>query len=722
METRARTRQVGTKRDTLAAQLEEGKSKIYAYTIIASLILLDHLPDPTLSSTRRSQRAAQHASSMSKNLWERRLILAEDRISQLEAQIVERDAANARVQGENARLIEKERIAREGKLALETTVRSIKQDAELGKDALVAQVRELNAANAELLDAQESLSGTIQSLESTNSLLDRKLSTTAIELQASQAQVTAQQNLTLTLRAGLEDTQSELRTLKASVGGSAGARRDKEWAVVKEELARQTSHVTQLTRHNAQLTRQLQEHTNAELVREENNGLKAKVAELTAEVQRMARAESQLRAAAQAKAVAVESEKSIAEREAREAELVRLRVQNAALLDEVGELRSAKGSGKESGTKNVLGKEGEGREDEDTEAQIAELEADAERLRGMVAALQVKVRVGSEERKVLRGILSSTYPDVEGALTARIEQLENMLEQNDSENAADIGDMSMRSQIGDATFSTVRWEAVREREKREKAEEDIAELTAQIEAHEQSIETLEQTLFELKGEVAAGTHVQVKFTHELLTTRPKNLASQPKTRILQLADNPEARWFAMREEEVGRMREEITVLRGRVAEGGQVVHSSGGDDVPRETYENLQREKEELEEVVKQKEKRLLRLKSVFQSKAVEFRDSISSLLGYKLHFEPKHVRLTSVYDRDIDLKFASGGGNQASMGPIRIGGGAQNKEDIETQVLELKTIWVDQKQNVPCFLANLTLYAYERAELGLSDWAGLDG
>ncbi|KAG8778818.1 coiled-coil domain-containing protein mad1 [Ceratobasidium sp. 428] len=704
METRARTRQVGTKRDTLAAQLEEGKSIIYAYTILVTLILLDHLPDPALSSTRRTQRAAQHASSMSKNLWERRLILAEDRISQLEAQIVERDAVNARVQGENARLVEKERIAREGKLALETTVRSIKQDAESGKDALVAQVRELNAANAELLDAQESLSGTIQSLESTNVLLDRKLSTTAIELQASQAQVTAQQNLTLTLRADLEDTQSELRTLKASVGGSAGARRDKEWAVVKEELARQTSHITQLTRHNAQLTRQLQEHTNAELIREENNGLKAKVAELTAEVQRMARAESQLRAAAQAKAVAVESEKSIAEREAREAELVRLRVQNAALLDEVGELRSVKGSGKDSGTKNVLGKEGEGGEDEDTEAQIAELEADAERLRGMVAALQVKVRVGSEERKVLRGILSSTYPDIEGALTARIEQLEKMLEQNDSENATDIGDMSMRSQIGDATFSTVRWEAVREREKREKAEEEIAELTAQIDAHEQSIETLEQTLFELKGEIAAGTHVQ------------------PKTRILQLADNPEARWFAMREEEVGRMREEITVLRGRVAEGGQIVQSSGGDDVPRETYENLQREKEELEEVVKQKEKRLLRLKSVFQSKAVEFRDSISSLLGYKLHFEPKHVRLTSVYDRDIDLKFASGGGNQASMGPIRIGGGAQNKEDIEAQVLELKTIWVDQKQNVPCFLANLTLYAYERAELGLSDWAGLDG
>lgn len=145
----------------------------------------------------------------------------------------------------------------------------------------------------------------------------------------------------------------------------------------------------------------------------------------------------------------------------------------------------------------------------------------------------------------------------------------------------------------------------------------------------------------------------------------------------------------MREEEVGRMRDEIVVLRKAVAEAGTGagrVEGPGADGVPRETYENLKREKEELEEVVKQKEKRLMRLKSVclipidsviellhikpnplvcqvFQSKAVEFRDSISSLLGYKLHFEPKHVRLTSVYDRDIDLKFASGGGNQAVMG-----------------------------------------------------------
>ncbi|KAF8598124.1 hypothetical protein BDV93DRAFT_526935 [Ceratobasidium sp. AG-I] len=686
MDTRSRTRQTGAKRDTLAAQLEE---------------------DPALSSTRRSQRAAQHATSMSKNLWERRVVIAQERITQLEAQVVERDAAQARLEAENARLVEREKGARQAQATLEATTSRLKEETELSRAALATQVRELSATNSELQDAQEELAGNIQSLKSSVAILERKLSTTETELHASQAQVTARQNLTTTLRAQLDYALAELKTLKIS-GVAPG--REKEWAVVKDELARQTSHITQLTRHNAQLTRQLQAQHNAELVREENRALQTRIADLDAEVQRMARAEAELRASANAAAKPAENPGGTREKEDREPELTRLRMQNAALLDEVGELRSAggKATGKARGTNNVLEGDADDEEgDEDAEAQIADLEAEAERLRGMVAALQVKVRVGSEERKVLRGILSSTYSDAEGALSARIEQLEKIIEQKDSEaGGVDVADMSMRSQIGDATFSTVRWEAVREREKREQAEEEIAELSAQIEAHEQTIEGLEQSLYELRGEVAAGTH------------------SQPGTRVLQLADNPEARWFEMREEEVGRMREEIVVLRKAVTEagmGGSQVQGTGTDGVPRETYENLQREKEELEEVVKQKEKRLMRLKSVFQSKAVEFRDSISSLLGYKLHFEPKHVRLTSVYDRDIDLKFASGGGNQAVMGPIRIGGG-QNKEDIEAQVLELKTIWVDQKQNVPCFLANLTMYAYERAEMGLSDWAGLDG
>jgi mitotic spindle assembly checkpoint protein MAD1 len=46
----------------------------------------------------------------------------------------------------------------------------------------------------------------------------------------------------------------------------------------------------------------------------------------------------------------------------------------------------------------------------------------------------------------------------------------------------------------------------------------------------------------------------------------------------------------------------------------QAGMSRGEELVPRESWEVLQKEKEELEEVVKQKEKRLLRLQQVFRS------------------------------------------------------------------------------------------------------------
>ncbi|KDN39055.1 hypothetical protein RSAG8_09091, partial [Rhizoctonia solani AG-8 WAC10335] len=500
MDARSRSRQVGAgaKRDTLAAQLEE---------------------DPSLSSTRRSQRAAQHASSMSKNLWERRVVLANERISQLEAQIIERDATHARLQAENARLVEKEKTARGVKASLEANIAKMKEDAATSSAAWTAKIRKLTDSNAEFQDAKEELVNTIQPLKSKVLLLEKKLSTTETELEASQAQVSIRQNLNSTLRAQLDEALSENKSLKASSGANVG--RDKEWAVVKDELARQTSHINQLTRHNAQLTRQLQAQQNAEILAEENRSLQTKVTELNAEVQRMARTEAGLRVAANASVRTGADQQAERDKEELEIEVTKLRVQNAKLLDEVGELKSGAGKvrSKSGGTKNVLGRESEDDEaEDDAEAQIADLETEIERMRGMVAALQVKVRVGSEERKVLRGILSTTYADADDALVVRIEQLEKLLEQKDAEAGTDTVDMSMRSQVGDATFSTVRWEAIREREKREEVEEEMAELTKQIEGYGETIERLEQTLFELRGEIAAGTH------------------DEPGTRTLQLAD------------------------------------------------------------------------------------------------------------------------------------------------------------------------------------------
>lgn len=132
----------------------------------------------------------------------------------------------------------------------------------------------------------------------------------------------------------------------------------------------------------------------------------------------------------------------------------------------------------------------------------------------------------------------------------------------------------------------------------------------EIAAHLAQIEDLEQTLFELRGEIAGGRHVP------------------PGVRILSLKDNPEQQWVDLRQAAMDRLRGENEALMRRLREveemvqaqapapnGGDVAQMEqppGRDDlVPRQSWEIVNREKTELEEVVRQKEKRLLRLKQV---------------------------------------------------------------------------------------------------------------
>ena len=129
--------------------------------------------------------------------------------------------------------------------------------------------------------------------------------------------------------------------------------------------------------------------------------------------------------------------------------------------------------------------------------------------------------------------------------------------------------------------------------------------------HLAQIDSLEQELFDLRGEIAGGRHVP------------------PGVRVLQLVDNPESRWAEMRQAALDRLKNENEALLKRLRELGASSSSSGPgansgqalsneqetskteDLVPRASWELVNREKMELEEVVKQKEKRLLRLKEV---------------------------------------------------------------------------------------------------------------
>lgn len=125
---------------------------------------------------------------------------------------------------------------------------------------------------------------------------------------------------------------------------------------------------------------------------------------------------------------------------------------------------------------------------------------------------------------------------------------------------------------------------------------------AECEKHAEKIEELEQSLFELGGEIGGGRHVP------------------PGVRVLSLKDNPEQQWVDLRQAAMDRLKGENEALMKRLRELEEYAVSSGptGENpkqheelVPRESWELVSKEKNELEDVVKQKEKRLLRLQQV---------------------------------------------------------------------------------------------------------------
>ena len=128
----------------------------------------------------------------------------------------------------------------------------------------------------------------------------------------------------------------------------------------------------------------------------------------------------------------------------------------------------------------------------------------------------------------------------------------------------------------------------------------LEEACSTAKVHEGKVEELEQTLFELRGKIGAGNHVP------------------PGMRVLCLRDNPAQQWSDLRQSAMDRLKSENEALikRLRDLENSGVVDAQAGTSrreelVPRESWEVLHKEKEELEDVVKQKEKRLLRLQQV---------------------------------------------------------------------------------------------------------------
>jgi mitotic spindle assembly checkpoint protein MAD1 len=149
--------------------------------------------------------------------------------------------------------------------------------------------------------------------------------------------------------------------------------------------------------------------------------------------------------------------------------------------------------------------------------------------------------------------------------------------------------------------------------------------------------------------------------------------------------------------------------------------------VPVSSLDNLNLEMQEMERVVADKEKRMRRFKEIFTAKSSEFREAVASLLGYKLDFLPNgRVRVTSMFHLSAAYRHGDSSAPSDARGPGSMGDGEENSIVFDGEngtmkisggpnslfALEIKPLikfWVEERKDIPCFLAAMTLDFYDK-------------
>ncbi|KAH9165300.1 mitotic checkpoint protein-domain-containing protein [Lactarius sanguifluus] len=551
---------------------------------------------------------------------------------QLETRLRERDAAIERLEADRRWLAEREQEEREEM----ERVSKEREDEKAKADQDVRSLRsELSALKEDYADLQDK----VDALSHTTS---QKLAAQAAELTSRERQV---DSLSAELRASHDAAAAHsaeaLRLQSADL-----SRHDAEeasWSVLRAELTRQAEHTRQLevahTRAMVELGSLRERHTAIEVLREQNRALEWRAAGADELRETVVRLEAEVQAArAEREAWAAHTaapETPAATPISITQSLSALRLEHAHLLQEHGR-----------------------------EAELADVRAREVDARATADALLQETRA-AEDR--------ATRAERAAALAEReIGFLQALNASYASEEAA-----QGTGHVDQAKEQHVReLEALVDEYKEEEAEKD-----------REKIEELEQTLFDLRGEIGAGRHV------------PPGVRN----------------WTDLRQAALDRLKSENAALLQRLSALDQHVPTDPNPDangeeqlVPRASWAAVCEEKAQLEAELKQRDKRMLRLRQVFAGKTAEFREALSAILGVKLAFyDNGQVRVTSQYDLGAAFVFQpapkDGSGGGARMQLVAQGEGGPQ------ELPQLMRNWVEIEQSIPCFLASVTLECYDK-------------
>ncbi|KAG1792783.1 spindle assembly checkpoint component Mad1 [Suillus plorans] len=689
------SRSATTKRDSLMAELEREKPDP------------KQIADPQHSTAKRQQRSNAFTSHMANASLERQLLAAQASKTELEAKLREKDTTVERLERDRRWFAEREEKEREEKLQEQSEREEEQRKADL----------ELRQLRSSLAAVRENLA----ELEDKHSNLSRSHSQ-SVASHKSQSSVLARQNAELEKEVGdlkaiaeergdaIQNLQQQLDDAHATTNSSARSSNENEnWSVVRDELQRQAGYLRSLESNNAKLTTELarykDRHASLEVLREEKRTLESKVAIMEGLREKVAKLEAQVEAARQERK----------DWQGKQNQRIQYIVTNFHLLGAKSNARMMEEHGanmallrrREAELSNVDKIASEAREAVDA------LQAEVQTLKEKVVRREQRAQLAEREARFLQALVASftseesaarESPAVDGLSQQRIQHLEQSIADYKSENSRlqrTLDAVEADNAIGGPkrTRKDLVQEIDAQKAAADEATKGLQEAQKDLTRQKDNIEILEQTLFELRGEIGAGNHVP------------------PGMRVLCLRDNPAQQWTDLRQSVMDRLKSENEALIKRLRElesSGAVVDEGRvprNDLVPRESWDVLDKEKKDLEEVVKQKEKRLLRLQQVFTAKSAEFREAIASILGLKLAFYPNgQVRVTSIYDLSASFVFqplTKPGENGEGARMQLIAQGEGGPQDLP----QLMRFWVNEEQCIPGFLASVTLECYDKSK-----------
>ncbi|WWC86741.1 uncharacterized protein L201_001619 [Kwoniella dendrophila CBS 6074] len=260
---------------------------------------------------------------------------------------------------------------------------------------------------------------------------------------------------------------------------------------------------------------------------------------------------------------------------------------------------------------------------------------------------------------------------------------------------------------------------------------DLDEAKSKTERLQEDIQSLESTITEL---TSANTRLDGE-VNDLMRRVASGEYNPNVERVLEFKDSPSNRIMAVRTQTLIDLQNENNELLEKLKELDEIISSNSPSSstsnvqpaeqkreaceqatVPRSSFDRLKKEKEDLE---KNHEKRLMRLKEIFGSKSKEFLEAVYSLLGWRIKFDESglDIKLTSMYapkgKSGLTLKFVS---NEGHFGTMQMSG--MMSRGLE----ESRHFWIVERQSVPGFLAQVTTEMFEKTTIGrAAGYVGLE-